>query len=70
MDKMIFPMRINKYLAQKNKSTRKDADKLIKKKQIFINNKLAVLGDKVQETDIVEFRYRGKLPPLSKIGSL
>ncbi|TSC96533.1 MAG: hypothetical protein Athens101426_298 [Parcubacteria group bacterium Athens1014_26] len=65
MDNVIFPMRINKYLAQKFNSTRRSVDEFIKKKQVFINNKLAVLGDKVQATDVVEFRYRGKLPPPS-----
>ncbi|MDP3729541.1 MAG: S4 domain-containing protein [bacterium] len=63
MDEMIFPIRINKYLAQKNNTTRRGADELIKKKRVFINNRLAVLGDKVQATDVVEFKYRGKLPP-------
>lgn len=69
MDEMTFPMRINKYLAQKHNSTRRSADDLIKKKQVFINGRLAVLGDKVQATDVVEFRYRGKMPPGSKSDS-
>jgi len=51
-----FPMRINKYLALKNISTRKGADILISKKQVFINGKLAVLGSKVTEKDKVEVR--------------
>lgn len=49
-------MRINKYLASKNISTRKGADELITKKQIFINGKLAVLGSKVMEKDKVEVK--------------
>lgn len=56
-------MRINRYLAQKHNSTRKEADELIGQKKVFINGRLAVLGDKVQATDVVEFRYRGKMPP-------
>lgn len=60
---MIFPVRINRYLAQKHNSTRKEADELIREKKVFINGRLAVLGDKVQATDVVEFRYRGKMPP-------
>lgn len=52
----IYPIRINKYLAMKNYSTRKGADELISKKKVFINGKLAVLGDKVKETDKVEVR--------------
>lgn len=53
-----FPMRINKYLALKKHSTRRGADELIKKGQVLINGKKAVLGDKVIETDQVEVRFR------------
>lgn len=52
----LYPMRINKYLAWKKISTRREADELIKNKKIFINNKLAILGSKVNETDKVEIR--------------
>lgn len=51
-------MRINKYLAFKNITTRKGADDLISKKLVFINNKLAVLGSKVNETDKVEVKIK------------
>lgn len=54
--KPIYPMRINKYLADRRISTRRGADELIKQKKIFINGKLAVLGSKVIETDKVEVR--------------
>lgn len=59
----LFPMRINKYLALKNYSTRRGADDIITSKKVFINGTLAVLGDKVNETDKVEVRYRGKTAP-------
>ncbi len=52
----LYPMRINKYLALKKISTRREADKLIKEKKVFINGKLAVLGSKVKETDKVEVK--------------
>ncbi|KND49923.1 MAG: 23S rRNA pseudouridine synthase [Parcubacteria bacterium C7867-002] len=55
-----FPMRINKYLALHGHSTRRGADVLIEGKQVFINGKQAVLGDKVTETDVVEVRLKGK----------
>jgi 23S rRNA pseudouridine2604 synthase len=55
-----FPMRINKYLALKKHSTRRGADDLIVQKKVFINGELAVLGDKVNETDSVEVRFRSK----------
>ena len=51
-----YPMRINKYLAHRGYSTRKDGDALISKGLVFINGRLAVLGDKVEEKDLVEVR--------------
>lgn len=55
-----FPMRINKYLAMKNHSTRRGADELIKKNLVLINGRFAVLGDKVNEDDAVEVRGNKK----------
>jgi 23S rRNA pseudouridine2604 synthase len=52
----LYPMRINKYLALKKISTRRGADLLVADKKVFINGKLAVLGSKVNECDIVEVR--------------
>ncbi len=49
-------MRINKYLAHKGIATRLNADELIRAKIVFINLKIAQLGDKVLESDIVEVR--------------
>jgi 23S rRNA pseudouridine2604 synthase len=54
--KPAFPMRINQYLAIKNFSTRRGGDELVAKKKVFINGRLAVLGDKVNEGDTVEVR--------------
>ena len=48
-----YPIRINKYLAQNNHSTRTGADELIKKGLVFINGKKAILGDQVREHDNV-----------------
>lgn len=62
-EKPIYPMRINKYLALNKHSTRRGADEIIAKKQVFINDRLAVLGDKVKETDKVEVWFRGKQKP-------
>lgn len=47
-------MRINKYLARQNYSTRKGGDELVKNKKVTINGKIAVLGDKVMANDVVE----------------
>ncbi|MFZ1987561.1 MAG: pseudouridine synthase [Minisyncoccia bacterium] len=57
-----FPMRINRYLAHRGIATRKDADTLIEKGQVFINSRKAVLGDKVNEKDVVDVRRSGKQP--------
>jgi 23S rRNA pseudouridine2604 synthase len=63
-EKPVFPMRINKYLAWKKHSTRRGADELITKGQVFLNGRKAVLGDKVMENDTVEVRFRGKQPEM------
>src|SRR3989344_3596808 len=49
-----YPMRLNKYLAHQGVATRRAADDLVEKKRVLINGKIAVLGDKVNETDKVE----------------
>ncbi|MFA5840962.1 MAG: pseudouridine synthase [Candidatus Paceibacterota bacterium] len=54
--KNLYPMRINKYLALKKISTRRGADELVANKKVFINKKLAVLGSKVNEKDVVEVK--------------
>ncbi len=55
-----YPMRINKYLAYKNLCTRREADALIKDGKVLINGVPAKLGDKVQEKDDVQVRFRVK----------
>jgi 23S rRNA pseudouridine2604 synthase len=49
-------VRINKYLAHQKIATRKDADALVSRGDVFINGKRAVLGSKVNEHDKVEVR--------------
>ncbi len=51
---LLYPIRINRYLALNNYATRSGADELIKKGFVTINGKKAVLGDKVLEGDKVE----------------
>lgn len=53
MEQIKYPIRINHFLALNNFCSRRQADNLIKQKQVRINNKIAVLGDKVHEKDIV-----------------
>ncbi len=57
--KIEYPIRINKYLALKNYSTRIGADELIKKGKVLINGKKATLGQKVEsEKDIIEVNMK------------
>ena len=55
-----YPMRINRYLAKEGVATRRGVDELIEKRRIYINGRVAVLGDKVNEKDVVEVRGAGK----------
>lgn len=50
---MEFPVRINKYLAEKKIASRREADALISDKKVFINGVPAVLGQKVEKSDEV-----------------
>lgn len=56
MKDLVFPMRLNKFLAYKGFTTRRGADSLIEKGLVFINGKSAILGQKVHETDRVEIK--------------
>jgi len=51
--KIQYPIRINKYLALQKISTRRGADLLIEKRLVFINGKIAKLGDLIKENDKV-----------------
>lgn len=55
-----YPMRLNKYLAQKGYATRREADTLIEKRKVYVNGTVAQLGDKVLATDTVEVRGSAK----------
>jgi 23S rRNA pseudouridine2604 synthase len=54
MEDLIYPARINKYLAFKNICTRRKADDLIVQGKVKINGQIAKLGDKVNSEDEVE----------------
>lgn len=49
-------MRINKYLALNKYSTRKGGDELVRNRKVFINGRVAVLGDKVGKGDKVDVK--------------
>lgn len=54
MKELIYPVRINRYLALNNICSRREADDLVGKKIVKINGVIAKIGDKVQAGDKVE----------------
>ena len=61
MEHISFPIRINRYLALKGFATRRGADELITKRWVTINGRIALLGDIVQKTDIVEVKKTARI---------
>ncbi|USN96294.1 MAG: rRNA pseudouridine synthase [Candidatus Nomurabacteria bacterium] len=55
---IVFPIRLNKYLAQVSGISRRNADDLISGKRVTIDGKVATLGDRVEEGN--EVRVNGK----------
>lgn len=51
---MSYPIRINKYLSDKKIASRREADELIKRGKVKINNSIAKLGEMVKAADKVE----------------
>lgn len=47
-------MRINKYIADQGWASRREADALIEAKKVLVNKQPAVLGQQVDENDVVE----------------
>lgn len=64
---MDFPIRINRYLAQKQYCSRREADSFIKNKLVEINGRTAVLGDQVREGDKVEVLAKAEMEQRNKI---
>lgn len=54
LEPLTYPVRINRYLAHKGFSTRRGSDELIAKGLVKVNGKVAKIGDKVMENDVVE----------------
>ncbi len=50
---MEYPIRINKYLAEKGICSRREADDLIAKGKVFVNGQVAEIGVKINENDEV-----------------
>ncbi len=47
------PTRINKFLSEIGYCSRREADKLVEQKRISINDRIAVMGDKIGDKDVV-----------------
>jgi 23S rRNA pseudouridine2604 synthase len=54
MEPITYPVRLNRYLYLKNYCSRRQADVFIEKGLVKINGKRAVLGQKVNEGDVVD----------------
>lgn len=52
-------MRIQKYIAETGLCSRRKAEEYIKDGKITVNGKVAVIGQNVEESDII--KYNGKL---------
>ncbi|PCI30794.1 23S rRNA pseudouridine synthase F [Candidatus Kaiserbacteria bacterium] len=51
---MEYPIRINRFLLLKHYCSRREADRLIEQGKVTVNGEVAVLGQKVTESDSVE----------------
>ena len=59
-EKIVYPIRINRYLALNNYCSRREADAYITKGLVIVNGKKAQIGDKIFEKDKVEFNVKEK----------
>lgn len=57
---MIYPVRINKYLAEQKIASRREADELIEQGRVKINGRKAVLGEMVNESDKISVEGKMK----------
>lgn len=62
---MDYPIRINRYLSEKQYCSRRMADKLIAEGKVKVNGRLATIGQKVNASDKVEV----DLPTVKKISA-
>jgi 23S rRNA pseudouridine2604 synthase len=54
MEKIIYPIRLNRYLALNGYCSRRESDVLIAKNIVFVNGQVAKIGTKIEEKDLVE----------------
>ena len=65
-EEITYPIRINRYLAQKGLATRRGADELIEAGLVEIAGKKAVLGDKVENAEVLVEVIKDKKQPAKK----
>ena len=53
-----MPTRINKYLSESGYCSRREADRLIEQKKVLINGHVAVIGETVNENDVVKVNHQ------------
>lgn len=53
-NEIVYPIRLNRYLALNNFCSRREADVLIEKGSVIVNGKVAKIGDKVNAYDVVK----------------
>jgi 23S rRNA pseudouridine2604 synthase len=58
---IVYPIRINRYLALNNYCTRREADVFVEKGLVTINGKKAKIGDKVNKSDKIEVKSSARL---------
>lgn len=59
-------MRLNKYISQHTNLSRRKADAEIMNRRVYINDRIALVGDNVGENDIVYLNGKRIIPVLSK----
>ena len=52
-------MRIQKYIAETGLCSRRKAEEYVRDGKITVNGKIAIIGQKIEENDII--KYNGKL---------
>lgn len=67
LEAIIYPVRINRYLALKGLATRRGADQLIEAGLVRIAGKKAVLGDKVLTAETLVEVIKDKTKPTTKL---
>ena len=61
VEKIEKPTRLNKFIADSNICSRREADKLIEKYLVHINDKVATLGDTVKTGDSVSINVNNNI---------